>query len=160
MSLTLVTCYYEFESKHSIKSYRTWIKYFLNEIKCNIIIFTSEDLVPFLKSEIKHNNFYFIVKPLKQLKIFVDYKDIWANQYYIDTNKQCGRTIGCYILWNSKFQFLKESIDINPFNSDKFVWNDIGSMRRNCYTELLKNYPNYNKIGCFSKTKILLLSKQ
>tara|TARA_B110001450_G_C17360945_1_gene375495 strand:- start:30 stop:203 length:174 start_codon:yes stop_codon:yes gene_type:complete len=47
----------------------------------------------------------------------------------MDPGKKCGRSIGCYVLWNSKFQFLKEAIDINPFKSNKFIWNDIGSMR-------------------------------
>ena len=154
---TLVTCYYEFKSKHSTENYRIWIKNLLNNISCNIIIFTSNDLVKFLKESYKHKNIFFIVKPLKELTIFLKYKDIWAEQYRIDPNKKCGRTIGCYVLWNSKFQFLKEAIDINPFNSDKFVWNDIGSMRNKSCINLLKKYPNYDKINN-NKLDIIMLN--
>ena len=157
MNTTLVTCYYEFKSKHSNENYRKWIKYLLNEINCNIIIFTSEDLVSFIKNEINHDNIHFIIKPLNQLTIFLKYKNIWEKQYSMDPSKKCGRSTGCYVLWNSKFQFLKEAIDINPFKSDKFIWNDIGSMRTNSYTKLLKSYPNYNKISN-DKLDIILLN--
>ena len=157
MSISLVTCYYEFESKHSNTDYRRWIKNLLNELTCNIIIFTSNDLVSFLKKEMNHNNVLFVIKPLKQLSIALKYKHIWEKQYKLDSpEKWGGRTIGCYVVWNSKFQFLKEAIDINPFKSDKFIWNDIGSMRSNSYAHLLKNYPNYHTISK-DKLDIVLL---
>ena len=77
----------QFKSKHSTEKYRIWIKNLLNNISCNIIIFTSNDLVKFLKESYKHKNIFFIVKPLKELTIFLKYKDIWAEQYRIDLIK-------------------------------------------------------------------------
>ena len=68
MNTTLVTCYYEFESKHSNTNYRSWIKNLLNELTCNIIIFTSNDLVSFLKKEMNHNNVLFVIKPLTRFR--------------------------------------------------------------------------------------------
>jgi hypothetical protein len=33
------------------------------------------------------------------------------------------------MIWNSKLALVREAIIQNPFGSDKFVWNDIGSLR-------------------------------
>jgi hypothetical protein len=56
--------------------------------------------------------------------------------------------------------FVKEAIELNPFNSDKFVWNDIGSMRDYNYIVIhgISKYPKYNKISD-DKIDIALIKK-
>ena len=54
--------------------------------------------------------------------------------------------------------FVKEAIELNPFNSDKFVWNDIGSMRDEAFAQYLTNYPLYKNISN-DKLDIVLIQK-
>lgn len=61
------------------------------------------------------------------------------------------RSKECFILWNSKLEFLKEAIDLNPFGSDKFVWNDIGNVRNPFIKEVISAYP---KSVCVSEDKV------
>jgi len=48
MSSTVVSCYYKIKSKHSHNQYDKWINNFLQNIHCNLIIFTSPDLKEYL----------------------------------------------------------------------------------------------------------------
>ena len=142
---TVVSCYYKLPSKHTHDKYYNWIDNFLKNIKCNIIIFTSNDLVDFFK---KYNNanIYIIIQNFEDLPIYKKYYDIWDYQHSIDNQKDI-RTKYCYILWNSKLDFLKSAIELNPFNSDKFIWNDIGNVRNDEYINFLQNYPIYENIS-------------
>lgn len=157
MSVTLVTAYYRFKSKHSYENYLTWIKNFLSSVKANLIIFTEENMKNIIQPLVKNSKVHFIIKEFKDLEILKKYDNhIWENQYKIDNPaKHANRTKECYIIWNSKFNFLKEAIKINPFESDKFVWNDIGSLRE---SRNLNNYPLYHKVSK-EKLDIVLLNK-
>ena len=55
-SVTIVSCYYRVKSKHPHSKYNEWISNFLRNLRNNIIIFTSEDLVEYLKEIGKDNS--------------------------------------------------------------------------------------------------------
>lgn len=158
MSVTLVTCFYKFKSKHNFGNYIIWINKFVNEIDCNMIIFTNKDMKKLITKLIKkkEKNIIFVEKDFNNLEILKEYKeDFWIKQYQLDSPCQHGnRTKECYIIWNSKFNFLKEAIELNPFKSDKFIWNDIGSLREN---KDVKNYPKYTNISS-DKLDIVILN--
>ena len=144
---TIVTCYYQVPSKHSHSIYDKWIKNMLNHITANIVIFTSENLVTYLKDcAMNRNNVFIIKKNFEEIEMNVKYKDIWEKQYEIDPQKK-NRTKECYIIWNSKMNFVKEAIQLNIFNNEKFIWTDIGSMRDLKLIPLIKNYPINSKIS-------------
>jgi hypothetical protein len=150
MSVTVVTCYYKIKSKHSFEEYDKWMNYFLNNVDCNLVIFTSPDLKEYLLEKrpgILREKTFIICKKLSDLDLSQKYSNKWDYQYSIDQHSRYGRTIECYIIWNSKLWFLKNTININPFNSDKFVWTDIGCLRESNYIPYLKNYPNYDFIS-------------
>ena len=158
---TLVSCYYIFPSKHSHDKYNIWIHYLLENIKNNIIIFTSSDLVKYFE-DIKNINkdlkLKIIIKEFNDLDILKKYNlEFWVNQYKLDPTPTI-RTKECFIIWNSKMNFIKEAIEINPFNSDKFIWNDIGSMRDLDYSKKINKYPIYNNISN-DKLDIILVKK-
>lgn len=158
METTIVTCFYKIISKHSYEMYIKWLSNLLNNIRCNIIIFTSKDQEKIIKNEIHNAKYFFIIKNIEEFNISKKYNnDFWINQYKLDTQKNSGRTISCYKIWNSKFDMLKEAIEINPFKSDKFIWNDIGNMRNINNINLLKNYPVFHKISD-NKLDIILLN--
>jgi hypothetical protein len=154
-SATIVSCYYKIKSKHSHEQYREWIQNFLSNLRNNIIIFTSEDLVEYLK-EIGKNNLQMIIikKNFEEIDLYKKY-NIWDNQYNLDPQKKI-RTKECYILWNSKMNFIKEAIDMNPFNSDKFIWTDIGCLRDKRFCNYIQNYPVYKNISNESLDIVLI----
>jgi len=160
-TVTLVTCYYKIGSKHPHFYYETWINNLLQNLQCNIIIFTSADLEQYFQDLQKQNTnlkMHIMIKEFHDLEIINKY-NIWDDQYSKDPTPKI-RTKECYMIWNSKMNFLKEAITINPFNNNKFVWNDIGSMRD--YNYIIKygisNYPKYNKISD-DKIDIALIKK-
>jgi hypothetical protein len=157
-SITVITCYYKVKSKHSFEDYSQWIKNLLLTIQCNIIIFTpaeqAESLTRLAMQNRKHldanKNVKIIVKELEELEIVKRYPDIWEDQYRKDPTSNI-RTKECYMIWNSKLALVREAILLNPFGSDKFVWNDIGSLRdvrfiQENYISLIK-YPLYKNIS-------------
>ena len=159
-SVTVVSCYYKIPSKHNHYNYNIWIQNLLLNLHCNIIIFTSSDLASYFeKYKINNKNLklLIIVKEFNNLDILKKYNiDFWNNQYKIDPTPNIGRNKECYIIWNSKMNFIKEAIDLNPFNSDKFIWNDIGSMRNKYFSNFISKYPIYNNISN-NKLDIVLL---
>lgn len=52
---------------------------------------------------------------------------------------------------------MKEVIENNPYNSEYFVWNDIGNVRDKNIIPFLKSYPNKDKISQ-DKLDIVLLN--
>jgi hypothetical protein len=83
--------------------------------------------------------------PMREFKLLQRYPlKIWAHQYSMDPQKACGRTVECYLIWNSKLIFMKEAIERNVYGSDKFAWIDIGSFR-NADTTILEYFPVYER---------------
>lgn len=176
-STTLITCWYAVKSKHTFNDYSVWIKNLLLLIRCNIIIFTSADQVEWLNSLIQTNinleilttntnanntsvcNVKVIIKELQDLDIVRKYPDIWNMQFLKDPTRDI-RTKECYKIWNSKMALVREAITLNPFHSDKFVWNDIGSLRDSrfmCENYMqITQYPLYENIST-DKIDIVLI---
>ena len=148
---TLVSCYYKLEkSKHTDEEYDRWIRNLLENINTNIIIFTCENEKSYLETILENNKniqYTIIVKEISNFEINKLYPHIWENQEKLDPGKWCGRARGCYQIWNSKFHFLKEAIEKNPYNSDYFIWNDIGNVRDSRTIPFLRNYPNKDNIS-------------
>ena len=157
MTITVVSCYYMIKSKHSHRYYQNWIKNFFKTFSGNIVMFTNEETHSLLKEMVDYpdDKIKYIIKDLYETDICEKYDTaFWENQYKIDNpKKHGGRTKECYIIWNSKFNFLKEAIELNPFKSDKFVWNDIGSLRKR---KDISNYPNYQKVDSEKLTIVCL----
>jgi hypothetical protein len=146
MSVTLVSCYYKIKSKSSIENYRKWIDNFFTNIKSNLIIFTNKESRIYLETYLT-DKVFIIEKDFEEFEIFKQYPNIWEQQYEMDCSKYCGRTKYCYMIWNSKINMVNEAIKINPFSSNKFIWNDIGNIRKQNIGIDLSKYPIYDKIS-------------
>lgn len=144
---TVVTCYYRFPSKHSYNEYDQWINNFFKYLKCPIILFTSREMKSYFENMINqyNSNVFLIYKEFEDLTVFQKYDHIWHNQHEIDPQKNI-RTKECYIVWNSKLEFIKEAIEINTFKSSKFIWSDIGNIRETPKFDMT-NYPIYENIS-------------
>lgn len=149
-TITIVTCYYKIKSKRTHECYVNYINNFFNNISANIVVYTSKEDSKLL-SKFQNDKIKIVIKEFNQIELYKKYSNIMKKQYEMDNQKNTGRTYQCYILWNSKLDFLKEAIETNPFNSDKFMWLDIGSIRTQDTIDILKTFPTYENI---SKNKI------
>ncbi len=161
MNVSIVTCFYKLEkSKHTFQEYVEWINnLILNLNDAKIIIFTNKNDEPFMQNILSKNksiNYTIIIREIDDLYISKRYQNIWNEQYVMDNQKNCGRSIECYKIWNSKFSFLKDAIELNPYKSNKFIWNDIGNVRNKNMSPYIKTYPNHNNISD-KKLDIVLL---
>lgn len=152
-SVTIVTAYYCVKSKHNPQQYHAWIQNLLLGVGkfCKMVIFTSPDLINYMNAICNKNtkgaSFTVIGILMKEFKLLQRYPlKIWAHQYSMDPQKGCGRTVECYLIWNSKLIFIKEAIERNVYGSDKFAWIDIGSFR-SANTTILEHFPFYERIS-------------
>jgi hypothetical protein len=150
MSTTVVSCYYNIPSKHSnlkINKYLEWIDNFFKNVKhSNLIIFTNNNSKKIIE-KYKRDNMVIIEKELIDFEIYKKYPKIWQSQYNMDQQKYSGRNIYCYLIWNSKINMVLESIKLNYFKSTKFVWCDIGNIRKSDIGFSLDSYPINEKIS-------------
>jgi len=157
MSVTIVSVYYSIPSKNSHKTYDKYINLFLNNTNANIILFTSLNMVEYF-NKFKRDNLYIIYQELDDNEIFIKYRDLWEHQYLIDNQKYTGRTIYNYIIWNSKLLYIKKAIELNIYNSDKYIWLDIGCIRDNACLEKLNIFPIYENISS-NKIDIVMIKE-
>jgi hypothetical protein len=162
-TVTVVTAYYCVKSKHEPSQYHAWINNLLLHVgsNCKMVIFTSSDLVEYMNAVCKKNvlgaSFTVISMEMKEFKLLKRYPlKMWVQQYAMDPQKSCGRTIECYLIWNSKLMFLKEAMKRNIYDSDKYVWVDIGSCRTTTNPKLLEDFPRYENVSN-DKIDIVLL---
>jgi hypothetical protein len=166
-TVTVVTAYYCVKSKHEPKQYHAWINNLLLHVgrNCKMVIFTSPDLIEHMNAVCQKNtlgaSFTVISMEMKEFKLLKRYPlKIWIQQYAMDPQKSCGRTIECYLIWNSKLIFLKEAIERNIYGSDKYVWVDIGSYRTTVTGSTLnklEHFPRYENISNNDKVDIVLV---
>ena len=57
-----------------------------------------------------------------------EYHNIWIEHLKIDPEYKY-HNIELYKIWNEKFNFVYKSLLNNPFNSEYFMWSDIGCFR-------------------------------
>lgn len=159
MNTTLVTCYYKIKSKRPHSDYLKYIDNLLGNLNdsINMVIYTSSDLVNIFTKYVKNKSRIIIItKEFEDIPLYKKYIGIWDSQYTKDNQKNTGRTYKCYVLWNSKINFVTETIGLNPFNSSYFIWIDIGCVRDNQYKRLVSNFPNESKISKNSIDIVLL----
>jgi hypothetical protein len=126
----------------------------------NMIIFTDEESAPIINEiRAKYKLTYATCIIIKKIQDWETYKyyDYWKYCHSIDIEKSY-HTPELYMLWNEKTYFVKQSIDLNPFKSYWFFWNDIGCIRNNYMLNFLKNYPNPYKIINLPTNKMVLVT--
>lgn len=157
---TIVTAYFKLKiSKASHETYLKWMQNML--INSNpMVIFCDTVSKSYIESVRK------MVDPelertciiITEVSEFYSYKygEKFVEHFAMDTEKRVGHNIILYMIWAEKSHFLKRAIELDPFESDYFLWSDIGCFRRE-NTEF-RNWPNPSRIATLPKDKVLLLS--
>ena len=158
--VTFVTCFYAVRSKFDQNVYKQWIKNMLSIVNnFNLVIYTdnvSYNIFKDFESIIKNNDKIKIVyKNLIDFHNF-QYKDYWIN------NQKRNRLLSyvdwqLLMLWAEKIFFVNDAKNNKYFESDWYVWCDIGYFRnRQNDTPLseLLNFPNQKRIDSLKENKI------
>jgi hypothetical protein len=154
---TIVTGYFKLkQSKASHEKYSQWMSNMLI-INNPMVIFCDVESVDLIKTL---RNLH-----LDKTKIIpIDISEFYSYRYLedflehtkMDTELRVGHSVELYMIWSEKSHFLKRAIDMNPFQTDYFVWCDIGCFR--VPNTLYLKWPSPDRVNALPKDKVLLLS--
>ena len=129
---TVVTGFFPIKSKHSIDSYMEWMGTMLG-LNDAMIIFTSPDMVDNMTKLRQHavNRTVVIGLELEDLPMVQNYPlSVWEAEFAKDSEKRVHAGYQVFWIWLSKTFFLEQSATMNPFQSEIFMWSDIGCFRK------------------------------
>lgn len=161
--ITIVSAYYTLkESKYSIGKYRKWMRNFLCNIQMPLVIFTDCKSVGYIL-KLRRNYLkktYVIVKDFTLLREYSRF-NTWKEQYKLDS-EQCYHNPSLYVIWNEKMHFMKQVSDSNPYNSEWFIWMDMGAFRKERKNKDLtsgeiQRWPVEEKVKKLPKEKLTLV---
>jgi hypothetical protein len=161
MSCTIVTAYFRSPSKYNTASYDEWITNFLTTIDNEMVIFCDKESFQFI-SKLRMpfaNKTRVVIIELEALYCnrseFLEY---WKKDIIRDHEKDI-HNINLYIIWNEKPFFVHKVIEKNPFNSEFFMWCDIGCFRYKEELSLFKrDFPSKQFLNTAKKDKMYFLN--
>jgi len=133
---TLVTAYFELDSKHSSGEYEVWMNNMLS-LEDPMVIFTTGDWMH--RIQILRGDAPTVVVPMELSDLWVARNwpaEYWEKQLEVHPERSTHRSYQLYWIWLSKSWFVMRAIKSNPFDSNAFVWCDIGSFRTPHYNRL------------------------
>ena len=134
---TVVTAYYRIPSKFKPSKYSGWMKNMLS-LQDPMIIFTSQDLISTIEELRNHATNRTVIIPLElnDLPIATLYNtEFWKQQLERDPEKRIHQSYELFWIWLSKTWWVNEAIRLNVYNSDLFMWSDIGCFRNSQYND-------------------------
>lgn len=135
---TVVTGYFQLRSKHSKDKYTLWMRNMLS-IHDAMVIFTEPEMVSHIKLLRSHalDRTVIIEIRLEDLPIATLYPEsFWKDQLERDPEKRIHKSYQLFWIWLSKSWFIAQAIRMNVFESDVFVWSDIGCFRDRKYNDI------------------------
>ena len=153
---TVVTAYYDIPSKRPKSEYMRRIDTFFRRHPCNLVVFTSPDLVSTFK---KMRGAYaektrIVSLPFEQLTSTQDMA-FWARQKDHDTTMPVLPEL--YAIWAEKVYFLERALAMDPFKSSAFIWLDAGIMWESMVSELCLSFPSAKRLGTLNASMVHLL---
>jgi hypothetical protein len=128
LETTVVTAFYPLKAKHSIEKYMEWIQYFC-QIQCSLVVYTDENFVPFFQQLRKGLPTTIISKALSSYEMTNStWLPLWTKHHELDPEKHI-HTPDLYSVWAIKQECVALTIQANPFNTEWFVWCDVGIHR-------------------------------
>jgi hypothetical protein len=132
---TIVTGYFRVKSKYGSDKYDDWMRNMLS-LNDAMVVFTQPDLVDQIKELRSHAVDRTIIIPmnLDDLPIGTLYSEsFWQDQLDRDPEKRRHKSYQLFWIWLSKSWAVSQAIRLNVFDSDIFVWSDIGCFRDKRY---------------------------
>lgn len=162
--VTIITSYFRIKkSKHSDEEYNFWMRNFIGKVKNTpLVIYTSPTTIKLMIEMIKNDtgpiifvicediwSLPWIKRPVPKIRNSTVQYDNWESaykqqQFNIDKEKHI-YTPEHYSIYNHKSWHVREVSNANPFDSNYFLWVDIGSFRsQHSYHQ----WPSVEKLKC------------
>jgi hypothetical protein len=139
MTVTVVSCYYRVASKFPSTQYDAWIQNFMSLPMHTIIYSTGEALADLLQKYPPSPSRMYVDKPISAFNMS---KYDWSRDHSEDSETSVGHSIDLYKIWGEKAYFVCDAIERNPYNSEKYVWCDIGCFRNAAALPRFQTFPN------------------
>lgn len=156
MNLTLSTCFYVLNTKHSMDNYKEWITNFFDMLTdCNIVLYTDEKSMKYIPITEK-DNIKIILKDITEFSTY-HYKEKWISNHNKNHLLKDKVEWKVNMLWCEKIMFVNETIENKYFDTTFYGWCDIGYFRNrpnDIHTNFILSWPNKNKIDTLKKDKI------
>jgi hypothetical protein len=159
--VTLVTSLFNLsklkrKDNRSWEDYLNWFKKTLS-INCNFIIFTEPDVIPTIEEVRSDYNTLIIETSLEQAPYYYlkeTIQNILDSDYYKSNIKDISR-VECQeslysVIQYSKFKWLEDASNINPFDSDFFFWVDAGISRFLDEKDYTEEFPSLDALSQLS----------
>jgi hypothetical protein len=141
---TVVTAYFQLDSKFTSQKYDKWMKNMLSTQE-SMVIFTSKNLLSRMHKLRKHalDRTIVICMDLDNVPVAQQFpQSFWQLQVELNPERQAHKGYLLFWVWLSKSWFVNEAITGNWFASSIYMWSDIGCYRTPKYrnAQILK-YP-------------------
>ena len=152
--ITLVSALFNIERENidgrKWDEYLKWFEITL-KLKCPMILFITEDIRKFVEERRLEIPTEIIIQTIEEIPYYYlknKINQIIESEFFKKTVKDVER-IECKnsmysIIQYSKFKWLQQAIEENPFNSKFFFWMDAGASRFFGNYDLTQNYPSLN----------------
>lgn len=159
--VTIVSSLFNIEREkmdgRSWEEYLKWFEYTL-ALKCPMVLFITEDLVSLVEEKRKNIPTEIIIQKVDEIPYYYlkeSLDNIINSEEYKDKISDPSR-IECQhsmysIIQYSKFKWLKQAIEENPFNSKFFFWLDAGGSRFFDGYDITLDYPSQNAIDALEQ---------
>jgi hypothetical protein len=127
--VTVVTAFYPLtKSKHSVEKYLHWARNFFKACSSAVVCYTTHECILHFNHLIRDfsHRILFIGSSLNNWTIAKD--GVWSTQIQLDPEHAI-HSEELYKVWAIKQEAVCHTIKYNPFQSDTFVWCDIGCFR-------------------------------
>ena len=156
INITFSTCWYIVKSKFDADVYKQWFSNFLGNVhNFYLVVYTNKESYKMIKKYKKNPNIKII---LVEFEEFYNYK--YKDHFIKNHNNTVLKNMIDWklnMLWSEKISFVKKTIGNKYFDTPYYGWCDIGYFRgrpNDINTELIKTWPNNDKISDLDKDKI------
>lgn len=144
--LTIVSCWYILYSKHDPTLYKQWMQNFIDLIdNFYLVIYTNKESY-FMLTDFLHKNVKIVIKEYKYFFCY-KWKKKWIENHLkndlLNHNSIFNINWKLNMIWNEKIYFVYDTYINNYFNSDYYIWCDIGYFRE---PMINKKWPNYDVV--------------
>lgn len=144
--ITIVTAWYILNSKFDKTTYKIWMDNFVALIdNFYLVIYTNKESY-YMLEEFLHKNVKIIIKEFDEFYGY-KWKDNWienhCNNFLLNEQSFFNTDWKLNMLWSEKINFVYDTYENKYFNTDYYIWCDIGYFR----DPIINNkWPNYEVV--------------
>tara|TARA_Y100001958_G_C21244059_1_gene573128 strand:+ start:1442 stop:2143 length:702 start_codon:yes stop_codon:yes gene_type:complete len=149
MTLTCVSGYWRIKNKHDNK-FENWFNNTL-KINCPYVFFSDKETIEIIKKYRKNLPTHYIECNIRDFNTY-KFKDKMV------THQVHCPSVELNLIWNEKIFLIEKAIELNPFNTEYFMWMDAGMCSFRNRIPPSTQFPNINKLNKLPKDKFIYSS--